>query len=81
MTNVTETAKAQARALIESGEKGGMWNKIVGMAKKGAIQQTMEFACNNQSEAARLLGINRATLRTTAHDTMTPDELREIGML
>lgn len=81
MTSLTEAAKEESARFLASGEGGYLWKLSLDATKKGIILSAMGHAHNNQSEAARLLCINRATLRTTAYDVFSADELRELGML
>ena len=44
-------------------EKGKVYDKVIGSAEKKLIEKALEKSFGNQSIAAKLLGINRNTLR------------------
>ena len=44
--------------------KGKVYNKVIGETEKMLIQEALKRSFGNQSIAAKLLGINRNTLRT-----------------
>ena len=44
-------------------ERGKVYDKVIGDAEKELIEKALERAFGNQSIAAKLLGINRNTLR------------------
>lgn len=44
--------------------KGKVYNKVISQTEKMLIQEALKRSFGNQSIAAKLLGINRNTLRT-----------------
>ncbi len=50
----------------------GIYHTVLDEAKRGMLRRVMQATRNNQSQAAVLMGINRATLRTL---------LKRFGML
>lgn len=73
--------KQLIREQIEAGNGGNIWNSMMKQIKSAVVQQAMETTINNQSEASRQLGINRASFRTYARESLTDAQLREVGML
>ena len=58
----------------------GIWNSIQRQVKRAAIAQIMHETRNNQSEAAKALGINRASLRTYIWQVFTAAEKANMGI-
>lgn len=59
---------------------GSIWNSIQRQVKRAAIAQIMHETRNNQSAAAKVLGINRASLRTYISQVFTDAEKSEMGI-
>ena len=45
-------------------EPKNVYREVIDEVEKPLLKAVMNFSCGNQSEAAKYLGINRATLRT-----------------
>ena len=58
----------------------GIWSSIQRQVKRAAIAQIMHETRNNQSEAAKALGINRASLRTYIGQVFTESEIKNMGI-
>ena len=58
----------------------GVWNSIQRQVKRAAIAQIMHETRNNQSAAAKALGINRASLRTYIGRVFTAAEKANMGI-
>ena len=63
-----------------SDESTGIWNSIQRQVKRGAIVQAMHETRNNQSAAAKALGINRASLHTYISQVFTKSEMANMGI-
>ena len=63
-----------------SANTGGIWNSIQRQVKRAAITQVMHECCNNQSEAAKALGINRASLRSWIEQVFNESEMKDMGI-
>ena len=59
---------------------GAIFNSVLKQVKRGMIQQIMHECRNNQSAAARALGINRASLRTYIKQVFTESEMTNMGI-
>ena len=59
---------------------GAIFNSVLKQVKRGLIQQIMHECHNNQSAAARALGINRASLRTYIKQVFTESEMTNMGI-
>ncbi len=60
------------KALLTEDNPKNLYRAGLNPLEKGMLNAVMSFTNNNQSQAANLLGINRATLRT---------KLNRLGML
>ncbi|MCB1622602.1 MAG: helix-turn-helix domain-containing protein [Thiothrix sp.] len=58
---ITNSLEQQAYERVLHGN--GRWHAIMAMAERGAIRAALHETAGNQTEAARLLGITRTTLR------------------
>ena len=76
---INEAVKSEVQMQF-SENAGGIWNSIQLQVKRAAIVQIMHECCNNQSEAARALGINRASLRTYIGQAFTESEMANMGI-
>ena len=76
---INEAVKAEVQMQFSANSKG-LWNSIQRQVKRAAIVQIMHECCNNQSEAARALGINRASLRTYIRQVFTESEMANMGI-
>jgi len=61
-------------------KSNGVWSSIQRQVKRGAILQAMHECRNNQSDAAKKLGINRASLRTYIKQVFTKSEMATMGI-
>ena len=59
---------------------GAIFNGVLKQVKRGMIQQIMHECRNNQSAAAKALGINRASLRTYIKQVFTESEMTNMGI-
>ena len=59
---------------------GAIFNSVLKQVKRGMIQQIMHECRNNQSAAAKALGINRASLRTYIKQVFTESEMTNMGI-
>ena len=59
---------------------GAIFNSVLKQVKHGMIQQVMHECCNNQSAAAKALGINRFSLRSWIEQVFTESEMKEMGI-
>jgi two-component system nitrogen regulation response regulator GlnG len=50
--------------IVMSSSSGDLYSRVIGSAEKTLIEKALKRAFGNQSIAARILGINRNTLRT-----------------
>ena len=76
---INEAVKAEVQMQI-SANAGSIWNSIQRQVKRAAIAQVMHECCNNQSAAAKALGINRASLRTYISQAFTKSEMANMGI-
>lgn len=76
---INEAVKAEVQMQI-SANTGGIWNSIQRQVKRAAIEQVMHECCNNQSAAARALGINRFSLRSWIEQVFTKSEMSNMGI-
>ena len=77
MINKAVKAEVQMQFAAKS---TGIWNSIQRQVKRAAIAQIMHETRNNQSEAAKALGINRASLRTYIGLVFTAAEKANMGI-
>lgn len=76
---INEAVKAEVQMQF-SANAGGIWNSIQRQVKRAAIAQVMHECCNNQSAAAKALGINRFSLRSWIKQVFTESEMKEMGI-
>ena len=76
---INEAVKAEVQMQI-SANAGSIWNSIQRQVKRAAIAQVMHECCNNQSEAAKALGINRTSLRSWIGQVFTNEEIKNMGI-
>jgi DNA-binding protein Fis len=76
---INEAVKQEVQLQI-SAKSVGIWNSIQRQVKRGAIIQAMHECRNNQSAAAKALGINRASLRTYIRQVFTESEIKDMGI-
>ena len=76
---INEAVKAEVQMQI-SANTGGIWNSIQRQVKRAAIAQIMHECCNNQSEAAKALGINRFSLRSWIKQVFSESEMKDMGI-
>ena len=76
---INEAVKAEVQMQF-SANTGGIWYSIQRQVKRAAIAEAMHECCNNQSEAARALGINRFSLRSWIEQVFTESEMKEMGI-
>ncbi|MBD3296253.1 MAG: hypothetical protein GF392_02680 [Candidatus Omnitrophica bacterium] len=50
--------------IMMSSGSGDLYNRVIGRTEKDLIEKALKRAFGNQSIAAKILGINRNTLRT-----------------
>lgn len=76
---IEEEVKKEVKLLVAA-DHGAIWNSIQRQVKRGAIQQIMHECRNNQSAAAKALGINRASLKTYIKQVFTKSEMATMGI-
>jgi DNA-binding protein Fis len=76
---INEAVKAEVQMQI-SANAGSIWNSIQSQVKRAAIAQVMHECCNNQSAAAKALGINRISLRSWIKQVFSESEMKEMGI-
>ena len=76
---INEAVKAEVQMQI-SANAGSIWNSIQRQVKRAAIAQVMHECCNNQSAAAKALGINRASLRSWIEQVFNESEMKDMGI-
>ena len=76
---INEAVKAEVQMQF-SANTGGIWNSIQRQVKRAAIVQVMHECCNNQSAAAKVLGINRFSLRSWIEQVFTKSEMKDMGI-
>ena len=76
---INESVKAEVQMQF-SAKSTGIWNSIQRQVKRAAIAQVMHECCNNQSAAAKVLGINRFSLRSWIEQVFTESEMKEMGI-
>ena len=76
---INESVKTEVQ--MQFAEKStGIWSSIQRQVKRAAIAQIMHECRNNQSAAAKALGINRASLRTYIKQVFTESEMTNMGI-
>ena len=76
---INEAVKAEVQMQF-SAKSTGIWNSIQRQVKRAAIAQVMHECCNNQSAAAKALGINRFSLRSWIKQVFTESEMKNMGI-
>lgn len=76
---INEAVKAEVQMQF-SANTGGIWNSIQHQVKRAAIAQVMHECCNNQSAAAKALGINRTSLRSWIKQVFNESEMKDMGI-
>jgi len=76
---IEQTVKTEVQMQMSAGSLG-IWNSVQHQVKRGAIAQAMLQCRNNQSAAARTLGINRASLRTYIKQVFNESEIKNMGV-
>lgn len=76
---INEAVKTEVQMQF-SAESIGIWNSIQRQVKRAAIAQIMHETRNNQSEAAKALGINRASLKAYIEQVFTKSEMKNMGI-
>ena len=76
---INEDVRAEVQMQF-SAKSTGIWNSIQRQVKRAAIAQIMHECRNNQSAAARALGINRFSLRSWIEQVFTESEMKEMGI-
>ena len=76
---INEAVKAEVQMQF-SAKSTGIWNSIQRQVKRAAIAEVMHECCNNQSAAARALGINRFSLRSWIEQVFTKSEMKNMGI-
>ena len=76
---INEAVKAEVQMQF-SANTGGIWNSIQRQVKRAAITQVMHECSNNQSAAAKALGINRFSLRSWIEQVFTESEMKDMGI-
>lgn len=76
---IEEAVKTEVQMQI-SANAGSIWNSIQRQVKRAAIAQVMHECRNNQSAAARALGINRFGLRSWIEQVFSESEMKEMGI-
>jgi DNA-binding protein Fis len=77
---INEAVRAEVQMQFAA-KSNGVWNSIQRQTKHAAIAQAMHECCNNQSDAAKKLGISRASLKTYIKQAFTKYEIRDMGIL
>lgn len=77
MINAAVKAEVQMQF---SANAGSIWYSIQRQVKRAAIAQAMRECHNNQSAAAKVLGINRFSLRSWIEQVFTESEMKEMGI-
>ena len=76
---INEAVKAEVQMQF-SANTGGIWNSIQRQVKRAAITQVMHECSNNQSAAAKALGINRFSLRSWIEQVFSESEMKDMGI-
>lgn len=76
---INEAVKAEVQMQF-SANTGNIWNSIQRQVKRAAIAEVMHECCNNQSAAAKALGINRFSLRSWIEQVFSESEMKEMGI-
>ena len=76
---INEAVKTEVQMQFAA-KSTGIWSSIQRQVKRAAIAQIMHETRNNQSEAAKVLGINRASLRTYIGQAFTESEMANMGI-
>ena len=76
---INDAVKAEVQMQF-SANAGSIWYSIQHQVKRAAIAQVMHECCNNQSAAARALGISRASMRTYINQVFTKSEMKDMGI-
>ena len=76
---INEAVKAEVQMQF-SENAVDIWYSIQHQVKRAAIAQAMHECCNNQSAAAKALGISRASLRTYIWQVFTKSEKANMGI-
>lgn len=76
---INEAVKAEVQMQFAA-KSTGIWSSIQRQVKRAAIAQVMHECCNNQSAAARALGISRASMRTYINQVFTKSEMKDMGI-
>ena len=76
---INEAVKAEVQMQF-SANTGGIWNSIQRQVKRAAIEQVMHECLNNQSAAAKALGINRFSLRSWTEQVFSESEMKDMGI-
>jgi DNA-binding protein Fis len=76
---INEAVRAEVQMQFAA-KSNGVWSSIQRQVKRGAILQAMHECHNNQSDAAKKLGINRASLRTYIAQVFTKTEIKDMGI-
>ena len=76
---INEAVKTEVQMQFAA-KSTGIWSSIQRQVKRAAIAQIMHETRNNQSEAAKVLGINRASLRTYIGQAFSESEMANMGI-
>ena len=76
---INEAVKTEVQMQFAA-KSTGIWSSIQRQVKRAAIAQIMHETRYNQSEAAKVLGINRASLRTYIGQAFTESEMANMGI-
>ena len=76
---INEAVKAEVQMQF-SANAGSIWNSIQRQVKRAAIAQVMHECRNNQSAAAKALGINRFSLRSWIKQVFNESEMKDMGI-
>lgn len=76
---INEAVRAEVQMQL-SAKSTCIWNSIQRQVKRAAIAQVMHECCNNQSAAAKALGINRFSLRSWIEQVFTESEMKDMGI-
>lgn len=76
---INESVRAEVQMQF-SAKSTGIWNSIQRQVKRAAIAQVMHECCNNQSAAAKALGITRTSLRAYIGQVFTKSEKANMGI-